>query len=52
MTWVLIAISLSGAAMLALGFNLFVPVSGEIGGFCDLVGVTSMVAFCGLMDGQ
>jgi hypothetical protein len=52
MTWVLIITGLSGAVMLSFGCNLIVPVSSGIGSLCDLAGVTSMVAFCGLMEGQ
>jgi len=52
MTMVLIVSGLGGAVMLALGCNVIVPLGSEIAGFCDLMAVTSMVAFCGLMDGR
>jgi hypothetical protein len=52
MSWVLIATGVSGVGMLALGCNVIIPLSGEIAGLCDLIAVTSMVAFCGLMDGR
>lgn len=52
MTWVLIVTGLGGAAMLALGCDLIVPLGEGIGGLCVLIGITSTTMFCGLMDGQ
>jgi hypothetical protein len=52
MTWVLIVTGLSGAAMLALGCNVIVPLSSGIAGLCDLIAVASILAFCGLTDGR
>jgi hypothetical protein len=52
MSWLLIAAGLVGAAMLALGFGLIVPLGGGIGGLCDLAGIASAMVFIGLIDGQ
>lgn len=42
---------LVGAFMLALGSDLILPVSGAMGGVCDLVGLASSMVFIGLVDG-
>ena len=52
MTYVLIVTGLSGAAMLALGCNVLVPLSSESADLCDLIAVASMLVFCGLTDGR
>jgi hypothetical protein len=52
MSWLLIAAGLVGAAMLALGFGLIVPLGGGIAGLCDLAGIASAMVFIGLIDGQ
>jgi hypothetical protein len=51
MTWLLIVTGLGAAVLLALGFNLIVPLSNGIGGLCDLAGIASAVVFLGLTDG-
>lgn len=51
MTWALIATGLGGAAMLALGCDLIVPLGQGISSLCLLAGITSTTVFCGLMDG-
>jgi hypothetical protein len=52
MTWALIATGVGGAIMLALGCNLLVPLGEGLSILCDFIGVTSMMMFCGLLDGQ
>jgi len=52
MSWSVILSGLGGAAMLALGSNLILPVGSAIGGVCDLAGIASAVVFFGLMDGE
>jgi hypothetical protein len=52
MSWLLIMAGLVGAAMLALGFGLIVPLGEGIGGLCDLAGIASAMVFIGLIDGQ
>ena len=41
-----------GAALLALGFNLVLPLDATVSGLCNLVGAASAVLFVGLMDGR
>ncbi len=43
---------LVGAAMLALGLGLIVPLGGGIGDLCEPTGIASAMVFIGLMDGQ
>ena len=43
---------LGGAAMLAIGSNLVVPIGTGISSVCDLAGVASVMVFLGLMDGE
>lgn len=52
MSWSLVATGLIGAAMLALGSDLILPVSALVGGLCDLVGVASAMVCFGLADGE
>jgi hypothetical protein len=42
---------LGGAAMLAFGSNMVIPVGGVIGSICDLAGIASVMVCLGLMDG-
>jgi hypothetical protein len=52
MSWVAMISGIGGAAMLALGCNLVVPIGSGIGGICDLAGVASVMVFLGLLDGE
>jgi hypothetical protein len=52
MSWIAIMAGIGGAAMLAFGCNMIVPIGAEIGGVCDLAGIASMMVFLGLMDGE
>jgi hypothetical protein len=38
--------------MFAIGFGFVVPVSGAVGGVCDVLAVASGVFFVGLLDGE
>ena len=51
MSWSLIITGLAGAAMLALGSNLVLPLGSAVGGLCDLLGIASAMMFFGLADG-
>lgn len=51
MSWLLIATGLGATLLLALGFNLIVPLSSGISDFCDLAGIASAMVFFGLTDG-
>jgi hypothetical protein len=42
---------LTGAAMLAFGSNMVIPVGSMIGSMCDLAGIASVMVCLGLMDG-
>jgi hypothetical protein len=52
MSWVAMISGIGGAAMLALGCNMVVPIGSGIGGICDLAGVASVMVFLGLLDGE
>jgi hypothetical protein len=52
MSWVAIVTGISGAAMLAFGCNMVIPIGTGLGGVCDLAGVASVMVFLGLMDGE
>jgi hypothetical protein len=52
MSWLLIVTGLGGAALLALGCDLIVPLSSGIGGLFALGGIASVMVFLGLMDGE
>jgi hypothetical protein len=52
MNWLAIATGIGGAAMLAFGCNMIVPIGAGIGGICDLAGVASVMVFLGLIDGE
>jgi hypothetical protein len=43
---------LAGAAMLAFGSNMVIPIGSGIGSVFDLAGVASVMVFLGLMDGE
>lgn len=47
---VLIVTGLGSTAIMALGSDLIVPLGEGIGSLCVLVGITSTIMFCGLMD--
>ena len=51
MRWALILSGMGAAAMLALGFNMVLPLSGLADTLCDLAGVASAVVFLGLAEG-
>jgi hypothetical protein len=42
---------LGGAAMLAFGSEMVIPVGSLIGSLCDLAGIASVMVCFGLMDG-
>jgi hypothetical protein len=52
MSWSLVISGLAGAAMLALGSGLFLPLGSVFGGICDLMGVASTVIFFGLAESE
>jgi hypothetical protein len=52
MTSILIVSGLGGALLLALGFDLIVPLSSAISSLCELAGIVSAVVFCGSLDGR
>jgi hypothetical protein len=51
MTWIVILIGLGGAAMIALGLDVWLPLGGAVSAILDLVGVALVVHFVALMDG-
>ncbi|MGA2795391.1 MAG: hypothetical protein ABSE69_18090 [Roseiarcus sp.] len=52
MSWILIVTGLVGAALLALGCDLIVPLGSGIGGLFALGGIASAMVFIGLIDGE
>ena len=42
---------LGGAAMIAFGSDLVIPVGSLISSMCDLAGIASVMVCLGLMDG-
>ena len=51
MNWPVIMSGIICAAMLALGFNLLVPLGSGLEAVCLLTGVASAMVFLGLVDG-
>jgi hypothetical protein len=51
MTWALIVTCLGGAAMLALSYDLIVPLADGVGSLSVLAGITSTTMLFGLVDG-
>ena len=51
MSWPVIMSGITCAAMLALGFNLLVPLGSGLEAVCLLTGVASAMVFLGLVDG-
>ena len=51
MSWIVIATGLGGAALLAMGSDLIIPVGYGIGSLLDLAGVASMMVSFSLADG-
>jgi hypothetical protein len=51
MRWAVILSGIGAAAMLALGFNIILPLGGAADTICDLAGVASAVVFLGLAEG-
>jgi hypothetical protein len=51
MSWPVIVSGVTCVAMLALGFNLLIPLGGGLETVCDLAAVASGVLFFGLVDG-
>ncbi len=51
MNWALILSGMGAAAMLALVFNMILPLGGFADALCDLAGVASAVLFLGLAEG-
>ena len=51
MNWPVILSGLVSVAMLALGFNLLLPVGSGLEPVCVLTGVASAMVFFGLVDG-
>jgi hypothetical protein len=50
MKWLVILSGLVGVTMLALGFNLLLPLGSGLETGCVLIGVASAMVFFGLMD--
>jgi hypothetical protein len=50
MSWPTVLAGLGAVAMLALGFNLIVPLSESVGTVCDLAGVICALVFFALAD--
>ena len=51
MNWPVILSGLVSVAMLALGFNLLLPLGSGLEPVCVLTGVASAMVFFGLVDG-
>lgn len=51
MRWALVLSGMGAAAMLALGFNMILPLGGVADSVCDLAGVASAMVFLGLAEG-
>jgi hypothetical protein len=51
MRWAVILSGLGAAAMLALGFNVILPLGAAADSVCDLAGVVSAIVFLGLAEG-
>jgi hypothetical protein len=51
MSWIVIATGLGGAALVAMGSDLIMPIGYGIGSFLDLAGVASMMVSFSLADG-
>ncbi len=51
MSWIVIATGLGGAALLAMGSDMIIPIGYGIGGILDLAGVASMMVSFSLADG-
>ena len=52
MRWALILSGMGAAAMLALGFNMVLPLGGLADTVCDLAGLASAVVFRGVRGDQ
>jgi hypothetical protein len=51
MSWIVIATGLGGAALLAMGSDMIIPIGYSVGGLLDLAGVASMMVSFSLADG-
>ncbi len=51
MSWPVIMSGVTCVAMLALGFNLLLPLGSGLEAVCLLTGVASAMVFFGLVDG-
>jgi hypothetical protein len=51
MRWAVILSGIGAAAMLALGFNMILPLGGAADTLCDLADVASAIVFLGLAEG-
>ena len=51
MRWAVILSGIGAAAMLALGFNMILPLGRVADALCDLAGVASAIVFLGLAEG-
>jgi len=51
MRWAVILSGIGAAAMLALGFNIILPLDRVADTLCDLAGVASAIVFVGLAEG-
>ena len=51
MSWALIWSGGLAAALLALGFNVILPLDPSLGTLCDLAGISASIVFVGLADG-
>lgn len=52
MNWVSMLTGIGGAALLAVGCDMIIPIGSSVGGAFDLAGVASVMVFLGLMDGE
>jgi hypothetical protein len=52
MNWIAMLTGIGGAALLAVGCDMVVPIGSGVGGVFDLEGVASVMVFLGLMDGE
>jgi hypothetical protein len=48
----MIASAVGGAILIAVGSNFVVPVGTGVGGVFDLAGITLLVMFLGLIEGE
>jgi hypothetical protein len=47
-----ILVAIGGAALIAVGSNIIVPISAAAGDVCDLAGIVTLLVSLGLLDGE